>query len=58
MAGMLETELREKLETDITLTFDNYPKDLQGRASAFQKMVAGGVDLNEALATTGLLIED
>ena len=58
MAGMLQTELREKLETDITLTFDNYPKDLQGRAAAFAKMVTAGVDIQQAMATTGLLIED
>ena len=29
--------------------------DLAGRAQAFQKLVAGGVAVNEALATTGLL---
>ena len=58
MAGMLQTELREKLETDITLTFDNYPKDLQGRAAAFAKMVTAGVDIQQAMATTGLLIDD
>ena len=58
MAGMLQTELREKLEADITLTFDNYPLDLAGRAQAFQKLVAGGVDVKEALATSGLLADE
>ena len=29
--------------------------DLQGRAAAFQKLVAGGVSVNEALTTSGLL---
>ena len=59
MAGMLQTELREKLEApDLTLTFDNYPLDLQGRASSFQKLVAGGVGVNEALATSGLLADE
>ena len=57
MAGMLQTELSEKLETDISLTFDNYPLDLAGRAQAFQKLVAGGVGVNEALATSGLLAD-
>ena len=51
----MQTELSEKLETDISLTFDNYPLDLAGRAQAFQKLVAGGVGVNEALATSGLL---
>ncbi len=55
LARMLEVELRDKLEVDIRLTFDGYPMDLQARASTFQKLVAGGVEVNEALATSGLL---
>ncbi len=58
LARILEHELTEKLETDVRLRFDNYPKDLAGRAQAFQKMVAGGVSVNDALATAGLLEED
>ena len=35
------------------LTFDGYPKDLQARASTFQKLdLPGGVSVNEALATS------
>ena len=44
-----------KLETEVGLKFDSYPLDLAGRAQAFQKLVAGGVAVNEALATSGLL---
>ena len=55
MAKLLERELREKLETELSLRFDNYPLDLAGRAQAFQKLVAGGVAVNEALATSGLI---
>ena len=40
------------------LRFDAYPKDLAGRAQAFQKLVAGGVTVTEALATAGLLADD
>ena len=58
LARILETELSLKLETDVRLVFDNYPLDLAGRAQAFQKLVAGGVSVNEALVTTGLLEED
>lgn len=55
MAKILETELSEKLETEIHLTFDLHNADLVGRTQAFQKLVAGGVAVNEALITAGLL---
>ena len=55
MARLLQDELSEKLEADVRLVFDSYPLDLAGRAQAFQKLVAGGVPVNEALATSGLL---
>ena len=58
LARLLETELTVKLETDVGLRFDNYPLDLAGRAQSFQKLVAGGVAVNEALAVSGLLAED
>ena len=53
LARQLEAELTAKLETDVRLTFDLYNVDLAGRAGAFQKLVAGGVGVNEALATSG-----
>ena len=55
MARILEHELGLRLEVEIRLRFDNYPLDLAGRAQAFQKLVAGGVAVNEALVTAGLL---
>ena len=55
LARLVEHELTAKLETPVKLKFDNYPLDLAGRAQAFQKLVAGGVAVNEALATSGLL---
>ena len=42
----------------IDSAFDAYPLDLAGRAQAFQKLVAGGVSVTEALATAGLLADD
>ena len=54
LAKMLESELSEKPEGDVGLVFDSYPLDLAGRTQAFQKLVAGGVPVNEALATSGL----
>ena len=55
LARQLEAELSEKLETAVRLRFDLYNVDLAGRAQAFQKLVAGGVAVNEALVTAGLL---
>ena len=57
LARLLEVELTAKLDTPVRLRFDNYPLDLAGRAQAFQKLVAGGVSVNEALATSGLLAD-
>ena len=57
MARLLEAELTTKLETPVRLQFDLYNVDLAGRAQAFQKLVAGGVNVNEALATSGLLAD-
>ena len=58
LAKVLERELSEKFETPIRLRFDLYNVDLAGRAQAFQKLVAGGVGVNEALMTAGLLAGD
>ena len=54
---MVEHELTAKLETTVKLKFDSYPLDLASLALAFTKLVAGGVAVNEALATSGLLGE-
>ena len=59
LGKLLAAELSAKLETEIELNFDQlYMHDLAGRASAFQKLIAGGVAVNEALATSGLLADD
>ena len=58
MARLLETELSAKLETDVRLVFDLYSVDLAGRAQAFQKLVAGGVAVNEAIVAVGLMVSD
>ena len=55
LARLVEHELTLKLETPVKLKFDSYALDLAGRAQAFQKLVAGGVAVNEALATSGLM---
>ena len=58
LARQLDVELSDKLETPVRLRFDLYNVDLAGRAQAFQKLVAGGVAVNEALSLSGLLVSD
>ena len=58
LARLLEAELSTKLEADVRLRFDLYNVDLAGRAQSFQKLVAGGMAINEALATAGLLVPE
>jgi len=55
LADVVAFELSEKLETPVSLRFDNYPLDLAGRAQAFQKLVAGGMDIDRAIAISGLM---
>ena len=58
LARQLEVELSDKLDAPVRLSFDHYNVDLAGRAQAFQKLVAGGVAVDEALVTAGLLGAD
>ena len=59
MAKLLERELADKLDApDVGLSFEGlYAHDLVGRASAFQKLIGGGLPVQEALVTSGLLTE-
>ena len=58
MAALLRHELMNKLEADVDLTFTGlYAHDLVGRASAFKNLVAAGVGIPEALATSGLMAD-
>ncbi len=58
LARILETELTTRLETEVKLRFDNYALDIAGRASSFRNLVAGAMQISEALATSGLLADD
>ena len=55
---LIELELSKRLDADIRLKLDNYAADLAGRASAFQKLVAGGMDMTAAAAASGVLVAD
>ena len=50
-------ELSTKLDTEMSFRLDGlYAHDLQGRATSFQKIVAGGMDVSEAVAVSGLVV--
>ena len=56
LLAMVAEEVEAKLETRVSFDLGGlWAHDLQGRATAFQKLVAGGVAVNEALMTSGLL---
>ena len=59
LAALLQHELVIKLEADLDLGFSGlYAHDLVGRATAFKNLVAGGVSIEQALATSGLMAGD
>ena len=50
-------ELERKLETDIAFDLSGlWAHDLQGRAASFQKLIAGGMELERAVAASGLVM--
>ena len=59
VADLVSLELSAKLDTPVSLNFDGlFLHDLVGRASAFQKLIAGGHAVNDALATSGLIASE
>ena len=58
LAVKVTSELSYKLETDVTLGFEEMKaSDVQGRARAFMTMVGAGMELERAVALSGLLVE-
>ena len=56
LARVVEAELSEKLEGDVTLNLDSlFASDLSGRARAFQSLTSGGVDPLKAMTLAGLM---
>ena len=56
LLSMVAREFSAKLDADVGFDLMGlWAHDLQGRAAAFQKLVAGGVAVTEALTTSGLL---
>ena len=55
----LRAELEKKLETEISFDLRRlWAHDLAGRASAFQKLIAGGLAVGDAIHASGLMIVD
>ena len=56
LAKIVSEELTDKLETDVSLSFDSlFAADLSGRARAFQSLVGGGMDPTKAAGLSGLM---
>ena len=53
-ARILADELTVKMETPIELVFDNYPLDIQARATAFAKFVSAGATVEQAMQLVSL----
>ena len=59
LGKLLAAELSAKLDTEVALDFTGlYMHDLVGRASAFQKLVGGGMDVAKAAALSGLVTDE
>lgn len=59
LGRILSYELSRVYGRRVNLNFDALmASDIQGRARAFQSMVGGGMDVNEAAAQSGLLVDD
>ena len=59
VARMLADEIELKLGVRPTFDFNSlYAHDLAGRAQSFQRLSAGGMAVDQALALTGLLVAD
>lgn len=59
MAAIIQAEVADKLMTPVKFDFRAlWAHDLAGRASSFQKLVAGGMDMEKAAAASGVLMED
>ena len=55
LARLLEYELSARLDTQVKLRFDAYPKDMVSRAQVFAKLIAAeGVTVEKALEIAGL----
>ena len=58
-ARIIEAEVSNKLMTPVTFDFRGlWAHDIAGRAQAFNRLVAGGMDIERAAGASGILIND
>ena len=58
VAGMLAETASAALETDVSFDFSGlWAHDLAGRAAAFQKLVAGGMEVERAAGLAGPMVD-
>ena len=56
LTRVVEAELSEKLDGDVTLNLDSlFASDLAGRARAFTSLVTGGMEVGKAASLAGLM---
>ena len=59
LGRLVESELQAKLEDTVTLSWQELrASDLSGRARAMQSMVGGGMGLADAVAISGLMVQE
>lgn len=59
LGKLIVAELRKHIGNDLSLNFEELrASDITGRARAFQSLVGGGLDLNQAAQLSGLLAVD
>ena len=58
LARIIESEIADKLMTPVKFDFSGlWAHDIQGRASSFQKLVAGGMSIEQAAGASGVLMD-
>ena len=59
LGRLVEAELRDKLDDEVSLSWQELrASDLSGRARAFQSMVGGGMEVDQAVSVAGLMVTD
>ena len=59
LAAIIEAEIADKLMVPVKFDFSGlWAHDIQGRAQAFNRLVAGGMSIEQAAGASGVLIND
>lgn len=58
LAGKVSAELSLKLDSEVKLSFKGLYAHAEGRAASFKAMTVGGMDIEKAVALSGLMSEE